>query len=611
MRAFVGQFERAPIRDKMRDVRGYIVVDNIAVDSSCVRFTQNGVKVFFWGHLYNGGEVSRVHGVSAGLDAPALISALYERASLGAFAELEGEFTVIIIADREVVVCRDHRGGCHQVFFGDQFFASSLAEFRLLKDFGLSLNERGLSEYLRRGYISGPQTALRGVQKLGGGECLVWSRSGLRISQRFPFEQGRLLSGRLSVDEAAEEYGRLHREAIARRIRGEDVVGVLLSGGYDSGGNLAALREIWSREVHTYSVGFRGSKWSELGVAEVMARRFRTTHKTYEMDGSEMEELPTLVSYLGDPFMECGLMVNYAAMRMASGGGAGVILGGDGNDQQFGTFGRRLALHYALESARAGVLQSGLDRVLDRSMFKRWLVLFRLWYYNWHVLHAFDGDCYGFSRNESRRIVTSEFRSAVDCNCRAVVRRAGGFDELCDLYNCCVDNRLINEVIVFKSARAALMFNKQCTFPFLDNSVHAFVKTLPRRFRTAGSVLDILRGAAESKFIHTRYFRKRLPQEVTSRTKQGGFVPLRLFLDDASRRDRFREILLDSGLTRDVLRRAAVERFVKGCYDVVLGEERWFWHGQLEAFKFLVLLNLAVWWEVVIKGREVRCLSDL
>ena len=63
------------------------------------------------------------------------------------------------------------------------------------------------------------------------------------------------------------------------------------------------------------------------------------------MDGSEIKALPALVEQLGDPFVEGGLMVNYAVMRLIGKEKPDVILGGDGNDQYFGTSGREVALH--------------------------------------------------------------------------------------------------------------------------------------------------------------------------------------------------------------------------------------------------------------------------
>ena len=84
-----------------------------------------------------------------------------------------------------------------------------------------------------------------------------------------------------------------------------------------------------------------------------MSKAFGTRHHEYEIDGTEINALPKIVDYLGEPFVEGGLMVNYCAMRMIGEDKPEVILGGDGSDQYFGTSGREVALHYL--AARTGM----------------------------------------------------------------------------------------------------------------------------------------------------------------------------------------------------------------------------------------------------------------
>ena len=123
--------------------------------------------------------------------------------------------------------------------------------------------------------------------------------------------------------------------------------------GYDSGANLAALRQIYSGKIHSYSIGFKEDSWSELPQARCMSEFFQTQHHEYQIDGSEIKVLPEIIKFMGDPFVEGGLMVNYCAMRMIDSSKPSIILGGDGSDQYFGTSGREIAIH-AL-SAKYGI----------------------------------------------------------------------------------------------------------------------------------------------------------------------------------------------------------------------------------------------------------------
>lgn len=144
-----------------------------------------------------------------------------------------------------------------------------------------------------------------------------------------------------------------------------------MSGGYDSGCNLAALRNIYAGNIRSFSIGFKGDNWTELPLARCMSDTFGTIHTEYEIDGSELSGLPDIVAHLGDPFVEGGLMVNYAAMKLIGDNKPEIILGGDGSDQYFGTSGREVALHYLISKYKMAPLMQLVYRLLCQSGFDK------------------------------------------------------------------------------------------------------------------------------------------------------------------------------------------------------------------------------------------------
>jgi asparagine synthetase B (glutamine-hydrolysing) len=84
-------------------------------------------------------------------------------------------------------------------------------------------------------------------------------------------------------------------------------VGLLLSGGYDSGGNIAAFREVCQGEAVSYSIGFQKQSRTELPLAALLSEKIRHQHYEYEIDGSEILDLPLILKATGDPFHEGGL----------------------------------------------------------------------------------------------------------------------------------------------------------------------------------------------------------------------------------------------------------------------------------------------------------------
>ena len=118
-------------------------------------------------------------------------------------------------------------------------------------------------------------------------------------------------------------------------------------------------------------------------MARLMSETFGTRHHEYEIDGTETSALPDIVRFLGEPFMEGGLMVNYCAMRMIGDDKPDVILVGDGSDQYFGT-GLRPLLR-------------GISRLLEHETFDTGGKLSRINFHLDKILHILEGERFGFS----------------------------------------------------------------------------------------------------------------------------------------------------------------------------------------------------------------------
>ncbi|MBK9392014.1 MAG: hypothetical protein IPN68_18190 [Bacteroidetes bacterium] len=198
---------------------------------------------------------------------------------------LDGVFIAIVKMQSEIFIIRDFMGVGSQVYYNRECFSNSM---RLMKESGaitFEPNVPSIAVFLQKGYIPAPQTVLKGINKLSPGEYLRYdlktNEFEVKSSVSFDEFSNQAASSKLSFDEAVNEYKALHHKAIKNRINGFNSVGVLLSGGYDSGGNLSALREIYSGEIESYSIGFENSTWSELPLAEIMAKKFKARFNPY------------------------------------------------------------------------------------------------------------------------------------------------------------------------------------------------------------------------------------------------------------------------------------------------------------------------------------------
>lgn len=595
---FIGKFGKdlqypASYVDKQQ---GDIISDGLSSIYSGQQF-----NLYFFGTIYNKVEL----GCESDQDNANVAAVLFESKGDEAFSSIDGSFTVIIyFKNGDVVVARDHHGTDSQVYYNRDYFASSLNLLSRTKGFRAEPDYQALSSFLSFGYIPTPNSSFKNVHKLGAGEILMFS--GHMLQTKPLFDTNNILpAGSLkTLDEYAEEYGCLHEKAIQRRIGNSRNVGILLSGGYDSGCNLAALRKNYDGDIRSYSVGFKGDNWTELPLARCMSDTFGTIHHEYEIDGSEILALPDIVEQLGDPFVEGGLMVNYAAMHMIGENKPDVILGGDGSDQYFGTSGREVALHYLLAKYGLKPIIAGINKLLNQSAFEKNTKAYRIRFHTDKILNILEGDLFGFPSFLLSDMLKDQSYMPDNNKLASDLR---GFDYLYTQHAYKSDiEKIINQVILFKASRMASMFDNRIAFPYMDNTLYNFLAQLPVEYKCRGnSVKGIAKGHSTAKFLLKYHYKPLLPEAITAKKKQGGFAPMPIFFKAASRRERFADFILSSSVTSDYLKRDKVEAFLR-IYDKEAAESgNWFWYKQNKAIQYFNLLTLAIWWERFVIKKNV------
>ena len=569
-------------------------------------FESADLRLFFYGILYNRDVLQ-----STSADSNAKIAAAVHSADpVYGFSRLDGCFTIVYYTEKECGIVRDHHGTHYPVYCtSDKNFATSwqFLEEQSRKTF--NYNPRALSAFLQRGILKKGSGAMSGVSVLEAGERFHVFSKGINVlvsDSVFNAKYKVVINKNPDIESYSRRYGELHKQAIRRRIGDSKRVGILLSGGYDSGSNLAALRSIYDGPIDSYSVGFKGDTWTELPMARLMSDTFGTRHHEYEIDGSEINALPDIVRFLGEPFVEGGLMVNYCAMRMIGDDKPEVILGGDGSDQYFGTSGREVALHYL--AARTGMrpLLQGINKVLSHECFDTGGKLSRINFHLDKILHVLEGERFGFSDSALRKLLQNPKRDFLSA--QSPKADINSFERLYTQHAIVSDlDIVINRIILYKASRMAQMFGNNLTFPFMDSDLYNFLQDLPVGLKCKGdSALDIARGRSVSKYLLKYHYKPLLPEAVTSKKKQGGFAPMPLFFRDPAQRARFKEFILASCIMDNYLRRDAVEDFLTKYDRDATGSGGWFWHKQNNALQYFNLLTLVTWWEVFVEKNEVK-----
>ena len=149
-----------------------------------------------------------------------------------------------------------------------------------------------------------------------------------------------------SVGEAREELLELYKQSMKRHLLSDVPVGLLLSGGVDSG-LLLALMNLYGKSWRTYTVGY-GSSFSddELRDAGETAAQFSSQHTAVTLDRKTFEEmLQTIVSCLEEPIASSSIVPMYFVCKRAR-EDVKVALIGQGPDELFAGYRRHLGVRY-------------------------------------------------------------------------------------------------------------------------------------------------------------------------------------------------------------------------------------------------------------------------
>lgn len=582
-------------------------------DPSCERFTDGESELIICGKMLNTRELCERFNIEF-RNTTSLLDVFLSHPVEKVLPHLDGNFTGIYNSPASLTIFRDKNGGGLPVFFSKTHFSNHIDGLRETLQSGLKPDLKSISFYLEHGYIPSPYTAFEGISKIPPGQYLICKEGACSLSNAFPFSDFArpFQNQNMSEQEAVDHYIQLHRNAIRRRIEGSTEVGVLLSGGYDSGGNLARLRDLHDGNIKSFSVGFKGNPWSELPYARLIARQYETEHCEYEIEGHEIEYLPEIVREFTEPFQESGLMLNLCVMKeLISRQDVSTTLCGEGNDQLFGTAGRDLSLHYFFKKTGLNLFQKGFNSIFKNIVNLPGSSLYKMQFHNDKILHILTSDSFGFKEAERKRLFQEPLNSTSNESMYPNLFPYKNFEDLCLGKTYFLDlQQQTNEIIVYKAATSARLYRTSLEYPLLDLEIYRFITTLPLSYRLHGSLRDILRGKGISKYLYKSSLKGNLPERAVQRKKQGGFTPMVIFFRDETRRKDILDYIIRSDMSNNLMNSDVLVSYFNRFCDEIGNQKSWFWYNQFRCFQVFSLLILAIWWDQFINNVPYTKLSD-
>ena len=497
---------------------------------------------------------------------------------------------------------------------GNWLFASEIKALLAHPEVRPELDLTAFWHYLTFIVAPAPLTLFRGVFKLPAGYLVTIDHEGRAEARQWwdpkPSAADTFRESDLSFDDAVDEFTRLMRKSVERRMVSDVPFGALLSGGVDSSLNVALMAEQLDRPVTTFSVGYEGQdEYNEFHWAEKVAKRFGTDHHTTLISHRDAQAfLPELVRLQDEPIADNVCIPLYFLSKLVRDSGTTVVQVGEGADENY--LGYWWCEHYRSKAAevydpalagrgwwsrlRSRFVRGGAEDAYIRRRAALGQELF------WGGAVCWWGDM-----RDRLTPHPNSFRQSVVCPIEGLLPDAFRSLEsagIAGYYQAGLTGRLADpeilqkipymelklrlpEHLLMRVDKLTMAHSIEARVPFLDHDVVEFARRLPPAYKLADGVgKRIIKKAAEAY----------LDPETIYRRKQGFGAPMEEWFREDGFADRCREIIETSPLTDGLLDRnyllSLLERQRKG--------------GGGHSFHLWTVLNALIWHRYWIEGCE-------
>src|SRR5437868_1622217 len=530
---------------------------------------QQTVCIIFNGEIYNYKELQQElkkygHCFRTNSDTEVIIHG-YKEWGTDVFNHLNGMFGVAIwdLQRERLVVARDAMGIkliYYRIAGGRFTFGSEIRAVLAGEQSQPEIDSTALNLFLRFRYTPSPLTLFQGIRKLAPGTMLVLEGGKYREERWYdytpiPFSRPR------EDEEAAHELLELYRGAVRRHLLSDVPVGILLSGGIDSGLLLALMNE-QGGPWPAYTVGY-GEVFEddELADAKETASLFGARYVPVKLDQAEFERsLPKIVECLEEPIASASIVPMYFVTQRAR-QDVKVALIGQGPDELFGGYTRHLGVHYGdwwrrLPSVIRSSVSFAVGRLPRNETLKRGVsslgTLDRMKRYQ-DVFSLAPADTIdGLFRGD---ILPNQNGHALVDYWHDLIPQMAHTDELGGFQLLEIRSSLPDELLMYAD-KLSMAHSLEVRVPYLDRTVVEYVQRLGAGFKVRNG---------SRKWLHRRVCERYLPSRILKRKKRGFAVNV---VDDwfhSSLTSELQEVLLDeSSLMFGLLNPKPVRRLLEG-----------------------------------------------
>ena len=508
------------------------------------------VWVVFNGEIYNFPELRTQlegygHRFRTRSDTEVIIHG-YKQWGTDLFQHLNGMFGVAIWdeAEQRLIVARDAMGIKMVYYRLDEdglIFGSEIRPILEAAKGRPEVDAIALNLFLRYRFTPSPLTLHKGVRKLASGTMLVCEKGTIHEKRWYAFKPVPF-SPMPREDEAKEELLSIYKRAVKRHLLSDVPVGLLLSGGVDSG-LLLGLMNLQGGEWPTYTVGYgSGFKDDELRDAAETARIFGAHHASVQLTRDVFEKaLPGIVASLEEPIAASSIVPMYFVCQRAR-QDVKVALVGQGPDELFGGYRRHLGVRYGElwrqlpQGMRSGIC-AGIQSLPRSETLKRGIYSLdlpdRMKRYQ-NVLSLMPGGRIDALFKDGL-LPSGAGDRILECWAE-LVPLMGNTDELGGFQFLEMRSTLPDELLMYAD-KLSMAHSLEVRVPYLDREIVEFVECLSASFKVRNG---------RGKWVHRQVCKDFLPPSILQRKKRGFAVNVVDSWFQEAMAGKFKEMLTDS-----------------------------------------------------------------
>jgi asparagine synthase (glutamine-hydrolysing) len=528
---------------------------------------EEGVWIIFNGEIYNYRELraelqSKGHQFRTNSDTEVIVHG-YKEWGTDVFNHLNGMFGLAIwdARNERLVVARDAMGIkliYYKIRNGQLTFGSEIRAVLAAEDSKPDVDPVALNLFLRFRYTPSPLTILDDIRKLAPGSMLVVEGGQCRDERWYNFTPTPYPRPKEET-EATRELLELYKGAVRRHLLSDVPVGILLSGGLDSGLLLALMNEEggpWPAYTIGYGEAFEDD---ELADAKETAALLGARHVPVKLNRAEFERsLPKIVECLEEPIAASSIVPMFFVSQRAR-QDVKVALIGQGPDELFGGYKRHLGVHYGewwrgLPGGLRSVVGFAINGLPRNETLKRGTrslgIENRLKRYQ-HVFSLAPAETIdGLFRDD---VLPAKPGHELVEYWRALLPQMEHTDELGGFQLLEIRSSLPDELLMYAD-KLSMAHGLEVRVPYLDRTVVEYVQRLDASFK-------IRHGTR--KWLHRRVCQSYLPRRILKRKKRGFAVNVVDGWLHSSVQGQLPEMLLDeSSLMFDLLKPEPVRKLL-------------------------------------------------